>query len=137
MSIGTNQNRCLKRICTNEALRESGCFICSNETGDEKCVTCLKGYVLYYGTCVNCSKNEKCPFNNTGKVKCVDGDYSHCGFGSVGCKNHQCDMKGRTAFIWCTVSVIIIVIIGIIALKIRSYLRGYRPIDITETEPLF
>ena len=89
----TNQNRCVDGTCTNETLRDSGCFICSNEHGDERCVTCIEDHIVYDGTCVGCLSMEVCPFNNSDEIDCVDEhDLSHCVDepDAVNCSDHVC-----------------------------------------------
>jgi len=61
LKTGTNQGRCVDGTCTNQALRDSGCFLCSNE----KCVTCIENYTVRDEKCVECSQSEVCPFNNS------------------------------------------------------------------------
>ena len=94
LDIGTNQNRCVDGTCTNETLRDSGCFICSNEHGgDERCVTCIEDHIVYDGTCVGCLSMEDCPFNNSHEIDCVDEhDLSHCVDvpDAVNCSDHVC-----------------------------------------------
>ena len=104
----TNQSRCVDGTCTNEELRDSGCFICSNETGVDKCETCIEDHLLFYDKCVDCLTTEDCPFNNTNTTKCTNNDYSHCGFGVIGCKNHQCNMGGIGILIGCSVAVVVV-----------------------------
>ena len=122
-----NQERCVDDICRNDASRKSGCFLCSNETGSEKCKSCIDNYVLFYGNCTGCLSTEVCPFNNTGTVKCTNKDHSHCGFFSVGCVDHQCDKKGITIMIVCGVALIILVVTVVLVvrfIKKRNYM-GY------------
>ena len=92
--IGAKQNRCVDGTCTNERLRDSGCFICSNEHGgDERCVTCIEDHIVYDGTCVGCLSMEDCPFNNSDEIDCVDEhDLSHCvdELDAVSCSDHVC-----------------------------------------------
>ena len=79
--MGTNQERCPDGTCSNKTLRESGCFICSKQHGDddEKCETCLEDHIVYDGRCVGCLSMEVCPFNNSDVVYCIDEhDLSHC-----------------------------------------------------------
>jgi len=87
-----SQTRCPEGTCENKTLRESGCFMCSGNGGDNNCVSCLEGYILYNGMCVKCLSMEVCPFNNTDKVYCVnDDDLTHCDVpNSVKCLNHVC-----------------------------------------------
>ena len=66
LDIGIFQNKCVAGTCTNKTLRDSGCFLCSNENGDdERCVTCIEDHIVRGGTCVECSQTEVCPFNNS------------------------------------------------------------------------
>ena len=111
----TNQNRCVKGTCTNERLRDSGCFLCSNGTsGNERCVTCIEDHIFYYWTCVECLSTEVCPFNNYESVECANNDYSHCGFGSIGCRNHKCDMRGIPILIGCVAAFIVVSAIAVV-----------------------
>ena len=128
---GTNQERCLNGTCVNKKLRESGCFLCSNtQHGGEICMTCIEDYLLFYGKCVKCLSTEVCPFNNTNTTKCIDGDYSHCGFGKIGCNNHKCDMRGNDIMI----VVFSIVVFGVIfAVCIIKYMEKNKPPSTEET----
>ena len=114
IEIGTKQNKCVNGTCTNKLLRDSGCFLCSNETGDEKCLTCIDDHLLFYGKCVECVSTELCPFNNTNATKCIKGDYSHCGFGGIGCKNHKCNMGGIGILIGCCVAVVVVALVVVV-----------------------
>ena len=90
MYIGTNQKRCVDGTCTNQTLRDSGCFMCSNEHGgDERCVTCIEDHIVYDGTCVGCLSMEDCPFNNSDEIDCVD---EH---DAVNCSDYVCVKQKR------------------------------------------
>ena len=92
--MGENQGRCPDGTCSNKTLRESGCFICSKQHGDdEKCETCLEDHIVYDGRCVGCLSMEVCPFNNSDVVDCIDEhDLSHCVDepDATNCSDHVC-----------------------------------------------
>ena len=92
VNIGTNQGNCPVGTCSNNTLRESGCFICSNGGDGDECVTCLNNHIVFNGRCVGCLGMEDCPFNNSDEVECVDGnDLSHCNqSNATGCSDHVC-----------------------------------------------
>ena len=93
VNIGTSQGNCAVGTCSNNTLRESGCFICSNGGDGDECLTCLTNHILFNGRCVGCLGMEDCPFNNSDEVECVDGnDLSHCNQSNnpAGCSDHVC-----------------------------------------------
>ena len=95
--MSSNQGRCPVGTCSNKALRESGCFICSKQHGDdEKCETCLEDHIVYDGTCVGCLSMEVCPFNNSDVGDCIDEhDLSHCvDQNPLNCSDHVCISVG-------------------------------------------
>ena len=87
---GTNQDNCENGTCRID-LRQSGCYLCSGDGDGDNCTTCLKGYMLFKGMCVNCSSDEDCPFNNSRNAECTDEDISQCNFMTLRCNKHQCE----------------------------------------------
>ena len=93
VNSGTNQGNCAVGTCSNNTLRESGCFICSNGGDGDECLTCLTNHILFNERCVGCLSMEDCPFNNSDEVECVDGnDLSHCNQSDnpTDCSDHVC-----------------------------------------------
>jgi len=90
--MGDNQGRCSYGVCSKKEMRESGCFMCSNGGSGGECMTCLENRIVFNGRCVECLASEKCPFNNSGVVYCVDDkDLSHCSeTNPINCTDHVC-----------------------------------------------
>ncbi len=132
----TNQKRCVEETCTNETLRDSGCFLCSNEHGGERCVTCIEEYISYFGTCIKCSQDEECLFNGTRTAKCKTKYDSHCGFGVIGCRKHECDMNGIWIMVGCSLAVVIIpsLVVAVVFIAKKMAYMGYIKLN---HDPLF
>ena len=132
----SSQNRCVNSVCTNKTLRDSGCFLCSDEPVYERCVTCIEEYISYFGTCIKCSQDEECPFNGSRRAQCKTKYDSHCGFGVIGCKKHECDMNGIWIMVGCSLAVIVIpslVVLAVYLAKKMAYM-GYIKLN---HDPLF
>jgi len=97
IDFGSSQSACVSGTCSNEGLRNSGCFMCSEDGNGDSCVSCLKGNVLYVGRCVECLSYETCPFNNNNEIYCVnDSDLSHCLLPDAkSCSGHVCAICGN------------------------------------------
>ena len=83
------QGHCVDKMCSSEE-RMRGCLLCS---GNE-CYTCQEGRALFLDGCVECDNKDECPFNNSERVYCVEGNTDECNMSDIyGCHDNVCVTK--------------------------------------------